>query len=193
MKPGNRAIYVAIAVLLLMSFGVQVVRDRGWQPYQPENSLLWVRSGSVASKLSLGFTNLVADVYWMRAVIYYGGKHRTGPTPNYDLLYPLLDLVTSLDPQFRIAYRFGAIFLTEGYPNGPGRPDQAMELLQRGIDRDSGRWVYYHDAGFINYWWLHDIPKAAEWFNRAADRPAHPCSRGVENPHMRSARTRWRS
>ena len=175
MRPGNGRLYAAIIVLLLVSFGVQAVRDRGWQPYRPENSLLWVRSGAAASKLALGYRNLLADIYWMRAVVYYGGKRRSGADrPNFDLLYPLLDLTTSLDPHFRIAYRFGAIFLTEGYPNGPGRADLAMALLQRGIERDGGRWTYYHDAGFINYWWLKDLKEAARWFELAADRPGAP-------------------
>lgn len=174
-RPRNGKLYAAIAVLLLASFGVQVVRDRGWQPYRPENSLLWVRSGDAASKLSLGFRNILADIYWMRAIVYYGGKKRAGSDrPNYDLLYPLLELVTSLDPHFRIAYRFGAVFLTESYPDGPGRPDLGMQLLQRGIERDSGRWTYYHDIGFIYYWWLRDLPNAAKWFALAAERPAAP-------------------
>jgi hypothetical protein len=172
LRPRNGKLFAAIAVLLLISFGVQVVRDRGWQPYRPENSVLWIRSGTAAKKLSLGFTNLAADIYWMRAVIYYGSKRRTGGDhPNFDQLYPLLDLVTSLDPHFRIAYRFGAIFLTEAYPRGPGRPDLALQLLQRGIDRDFGHWSYYHDTGFIYYWWLNDRQKAAEWFAKAGDRP----------------------
>ncbi|HSJ41264.1 MAG TPA: hypothetical protein VK955_09455 [Xanthobacteraceae bacterium] len=174
LRPRNGKLLAAIAVLLLISFGVQVVRDRGWQPYQPE-SALWVRSGTAAAKLSIGYRNLVADIYWMRAVIYYGSKQRTGgERRNFDLLYPLLDLVTSLDPHFRVAYRFGAIFLTEAYPSGPGRPDLGLELLQRGIDRDFGNWNYYHDAGFIYYWWLKDPQKAAEWFSKAGDRPGAP-------------------
>ena len=110
----------------------------------------------------------------MRAVVYYGGQRlKTTPTPNYDLLYSLLDLVTTLDPRFNIAYRFGAIFLAEAYPSGPGRPDQAIALLQRGIDR-TGRWEYMHDIGFVYYWWLRDYPKAAEWFERAAAVPGSP-------------------
>ena len=85
------------------------------------------------------FDNLVADVYWMRAVVYYGGKRRASAKHRplrrtSTQLYPLLDLVTSLDPYFRVAYRFGAIFLTEAYPSGPGRPDLAIALLQRGVD-----------------------------------------------------------
>ena len=75
--------------------------------------------------------------------------------------------MTSLDPHFKVAYRFGAIFLTEAYPSGPGRPDLAIALLQRGIERDGGRWEYMHDIGFVYYWWLHDYKQAAEWFERA--------------------------
>ena len=39
---------------------------------------------------------------------------------EYQLLYPLLDITTTLDPHFNIAYRFGAIFLSEPYPGGAG-------------------------------------------------------------------------
>ena len=52
---------------------------------------------------------------------------------TYPLLYPLLDLTTTLDPRFNIAYRFGAIFLAEPYPGGPGRPDLAIALLEKGL------------------------------------------------------------
>lgn len=171
-RPGVGLLTGLVALLMALSIGVQVVRDRGWAPYQPENPLLWVRSGPLLQRLALGYDNLVADVYWMRAVIYYGGKRRAeGRQLSYDTLYPLLDLVTYLDPHFRIAYRFGAIFLTEAYPAGPGRPDQAVQLLERGIERDFGRWEYFYDIGFVYYWWLHDYQRAAEWFLKGAERP----------------------
>jgi hypothetical protein len=86
----------------------------------------------------------------------------------------MLDLVTTLDPRFTVAYRFGAIFLTEAYPNGPGRPDQAIALLERGIARNGGRWEYMHDIGFIHYWWLQDYAQAAAWFARAGQAPGAP-------------------
>jgi hypothetical protein len=122
---------------------------------------------------------VAADVYWMRAVVYYGGKRRAGAdapgTPaNFGQLYPLLDLVTSLDPNFRVAYRFGAIFLTEAYPSGPGRPDLAIALLQRGLENDPSRWEYMEDIGFVYYWWLKDYKQAAAWFTRASEQPAAP-------------------
>lgn len=165
---------VLMAALLTAAVGVQVVRDRGWQPYEPANPMLWVRSAPLMQRLVLSYDSLVADTYWMRAVVYYGGKQRldqSAAQKNYDALFPLLDMVTTLDPHFKIAYRFGAIFLAEAFPQGPGRADQAIELLKRGIERDAGRWEYYHDIGFIYYWWLRDYQQAAEWFLKGADRP----------------------
>lgn len=170
--PSNRWLYAGIAALMLVAVAVQIIRDRGWQPYEPESGVMWIRSGPLAHRLALSFDNLVADVYWMRAVVYFGGARSSArEIKNYDQLFPLLDLVTSLDPHFRIAYRFGSIFLAEPQPGGPGRPDQAIQLLQKGLAQDPLRWEYAHDIGFVYYWWLSDYQKAAEWFKRGADIP----------------------
>src|SRR5689334_450924 len=125
LKPSNRLLYAAIAILMAASIGVQLVRDRGWAPFTPPNPTMWLQSASAADKLFLGYKQLVADVYWMRAVVYYGGqrqRHAEGgasTAANYELLYPLLDLVTTLDPRFKTAYRYGAVFLADPPPNGP--------------------------------------------------------------------------
>jgi tetratricopeptide (TPR) repeat protein len=189
-----------IAVLLAAAVAVQVVRDRGWTRFEPQNSVMWIRSGPIAKRLALGFDSLVADAYWIRAVVYYGGLQRSqAAVKDYSSLYPLLDLVTTLDPQFKIAYRFGSLFLTEPAPSGPGRPDLAISLLQRGIERDNGRWEYYFDIGFIYYWWLKDYTKAAEWFLRGADRPRSAewlrplaATTLAEGASFESSRTLWR-
>lgn len=166
--PAGRSLYAMIAVLMAVSISLQVVRDRGWQAFTPPEGVMWIRSGEVATRLALGFDNLVSDVYWMRAVVYFGGQRRTTEVKRYDQLFPLLDLVTSLDPHFNVAYRFGAIFLAEEYPGGAGRPDEAIALLQKGIASNPKRWEYLQDIGFIHYFWRHDYTSAAEWFRRAA-------------------------
>jgi tetratricopeptide (TPR) repeat protein len=111
----------------------------------------------------------------MRAVVHYGGERRSTATDGrYALLYPLLDMTTTLDPHFDVAARLGAIFLSEGYPGGPGRPDQALALLEKGLRNDPNRWQYRHDIGFVHYWWLHDYPEAARQFDLAARLPGAP-------------------
>lgn len=160
----------AMAALLTMTVLLQVWRDRGWQPYEPVTPVMWLQDPEVMRRLSLGFDSLVADGYWMRAVIYFGRQRlSTRADKNYDLLYPLLNLVTALDPRFTAAYRFGSVFLSEPPPGGPGRPDQAIELLLRGWRATPERWEYLHDLGFVHYWSYRDYPEAARWFARAAD------------------------
>lgn len=196
--PGSVSLYAMIAVLLAASISLQVVRDRGWQPFTPPDGMMWIRSGDVATRLALGFDNLVSDVYWMRAVIYFGGQRRTTGVRSYDQLFPLLDLVTSLDPHFNVAYRFGAIFLAEEYPGGAGRPDQAIQLLQKGISRNPKRWEYLQDIGFIHYFWRRDFTAAADWFKRAAALEGAPSWLGplaattlAEGGNRQSSRKLW--
>ena len=127
---------------------------------------------------------LAADLYWIRAIQYFGGQSvaaKAGPAlpaarraQSFTLLYPLLDIATTLDPRFNIAYRFGAIFLSEAYPAGPGRPDLAVALLEKGLKASPERWEYWQDIGFVYYWNVHDYRKASEAFHRGADVPGAP-------------------
>ena len=105
----------------------------------------------------------------------YGGDRRTTHTARrYELLYPLLDLTTTLDPYFtdRVSLRRD---LSERSPTrGPGRPDQAERLLRKGIAVQPGKWQYYYDIGFVYYWHVRDYKAAATWFQRAPEQPNAP-------------------
>ncbi len=163
---------VALIVLVAVFVSTTVVRDRTYAASAAETELLYLPSGDVVERMALSFDSLLADIYWIRAIQHYGGTKRSeSEEKNYDLLGPLLDITTTLDPHFNVAYRFGSIFLTESYPNGPGRPDLAIALLEKGIEAMPDRWEYYMDIGFIYYWWLQDYENAASWFERAADVP----------------------
>jgi tetratricopeptide (TPR) repeat protein len=186
---------------VVCAVGLQVARDTRYpRDRQDTQRILYVRSGAALKRLTPGFNALAADVYWIRAVQHYGGD-RLSPPPaavKYQLLYPLLDIATTLDPYFNIAYRFGAIFLSEGYPGGPGRPDQAIMLLRKALVVMPQKWQYYHDIGFVYYWHLRDFHAAAEWFGRAALQPKAPnwltplaASMLVQGQDRASARFMW--
>ena len=167
---------VAIA-LLGVAIVLQVGRDRAYPRDRPDSeTMLYVRSPDTVKRLVLGFRSLAADVYWIRTIQHYG-RQRLSRAPgerDYSILHPLLDLTTSLDPYFDIAYRFGAIFLSERQPGGPGRPDLAEALLMKGIAVQPDKWQFYHDIAFMHYWTLGDPETAAVWFRRAAERPNAP-------------------
>lgn len=164
---------LAMTALVSGSVGLQIVRD-GRVPTVPVDRRLYITSGDLMKKLALSYDSLLADIYWIRAIQHYGGERRSDIPKRYNLLYPLLDLTTSLDPRFMMAYRFGAIFLMESYPGGAGRPDLAIRLLEKGIRQTPDKWEYYLDIGFVYYWRLSDYRHAAEWFRRGGDLPGGP-------------------
>jgi hypothetical protein len=175
-RRGTITLVVAAGICLAAAIGLQTVRDAryGMQELQLER-ILYVRSGDAVKRLTLDFDALAADVYWIRAIQHYGGDRLSRSRPRkYELLFPLLDLTTTLDPFFTIAYRFGAIFLSEKPPGGPGRPDLAVALLKKGITVQPQKWQYYHDIAFVYYWHVRDFKAAAEWFAHAAEQPNAP-------------------
>ena len=160
------ALFLAAAVVL------QVRRDRDFGTDVPAEQVLYVQSPAVAGRLALSFDALAADVYWIRALQHFGKARKVTPQErNNELLYPLLDMATGLDPHFNIAYRFGAIFLSESKPQGPGRPDLAIKLLEKGMQASPEKWQYMQDAGFVHFWALRDYKGAAAWFERGSKVP----------------------
>jgi tetratricopeptide (TPR) repeat protein len=164
-----------VGVAIGLAAGVLHARDtRAPLPVSQER-LIYLRSGRTADRVFLTFDALAADVYWMRAIQHYGRDRKsTRVDGRFELLLPLLDLTTTLDPYFSIAYRFGAIFLSMDPPNGPGRPDLAIGLLEKGLVHRPDRWQYAHDIGFVNYWHTGDFAQAASWFDRASKMPGSP-------------------
>jgi hypothetical protein len=172
-RPGLVA--VIIVVLIGSSAALQAVRDGAYPRRDPRERFLYLQSGEALKRISLSFDALAADVYWIRTLQHFGGDRLARDRPNrYQLLYPLLDLTTSLDPRFRVAYRFGAIFLSEPPPGGPGRPDQAIALLRKGLRASPRTWEFMQDIGFVYYWELGDFKNAAGWFHRASQVPGAP-------------------
>jgi hypothetical protein len=170
----SRSLIGGLALIALLGAGVvrlQMVRERRFPDAEPAQQILYVSSPAVMKRMALSYDSVAADLYWIRAIQYYGGT-RLSPTPekSYDLLYPLLDLTTGLDPNFNIAYRFGAFFLSEKRPGGAGRPDLAIRLLEKGMHARPDRWEYPHDIAFVHYR-DGEYKQAAEWFLRAADTP----------------------
>lgn len=144
--------------------------DRQLAAMHQEQDELVLRSGKTLRLLSLEYGAFLADVYWTRTVQYYGDRH-VRQVANLDTLGPLLDVTTTLDPQLLPAYRFGAVFLAEKAPQGAGRPDLAVELIQKGIKNNPDFWRFYYDLGFIYYWELKDYKKASEAFLEGSKNP----------------------
>lgn len=160
-------------VLFAAIYPIQARIDKQMLPVQQQQQELLLQSGPLLKKLSLGYDSLLADIYWTRAVQYYGRK-LADRDPHFELLDPLLNVATTLDPRLIIAYRAGAIFLSEPPPAGAGRPDQAMNLLRRGIAANPDDPALWADLGFLYYWHFKDYAHAAQAYLEGSKNPQAP-------------------
>ena len=173
MKTGTGARVLAGILIVLGFVGVwelQMKIDRQESVTRSEQDTLMLRSGNLVKKLSLEYTPLVAAMYWTRVVQYFGEKHRLHQS-NLELLWPLLDITTTLDPHLLPAYRFGSTFLSDSPPRGAGRPDLAVKLLERGIKANPEQWRLYQDLGNVYYFDSKDYLKASEAFAEGSKNP----------------------
>ena len=174
---GSRRVSVIFGALLLSAFIGSVLLLRRVDRVRTNATLeevLYISSPRALKRLSLGYNGLLADIYWTRAVQYYGNKHHDG-AQRYDLLAPLLEITTTLDPQLLVAYEYGANFLAPKPPNGAGMPQRAIALEEFGIRNNPDAWKLYYNDGFIYYMELKDYAGAAAAFARGARVPnAHP-------------------
>jgi len=176
MIPVRRWLPIVLLVGLVGGFAlvnVQRELDAALAPYRTEVDVLYLPSGEWVKRLSFGYDGLMACIYWTRVVQHFGRQHlqiAQGGNPEYKLLYPLLDITTTLDPELLLAYRFGAIFLNEPRPGGLGRPDLAVKLLEKGIRNHPDYWRFWYDLGFV-YYLNKDYEKASQAFYEGAKHP----------------------
>jgi hypothetical protein len=126
-------------------------------------------SSSTLRKLSLGYDDLLADIYWLRALQYFGGKRFDETDPA--LLYKYFDILTDLDPKFVNAYRYGGTFLAEPQPFGLGDVANGMKLFDKGRMNNPDNFRIPLEQGFFYYLNLKDYKRAYELFKEASDKP----------------------
>jgi tetratricopeptide (TPR) repeat protein len=168
---------VALTAVVLLSRSLDA-RDTRASANYPEDRLYL--SGPTARRLTLAFNGLAADWYWMRSLQYVGreivtyqdtheGQFALGDLSTLDLklLPSLLQVTTTLDPQFSAAYEYGAVLLPEI------NPDEAVSLLNKGIAANPSSWKLYQHLGYI-HWQRQDYEKASEAYAAGSKQPGAP-------------------
>lgn len=167
-------IAVACLVLSLAASSVTLHLADKRRPQATLDEVLFLNSPKVIKRLSLGYDGLMACIYWTRAVQYFGSRHDVY-SASYNLLAPLLEITTHLDPHLIVAYEFGSSFLAAKPPYGAGQPERAIDLMEYGVKNNPDNWRLYYDLGFVYYMDLKDYKKAADAFDRGSRVPnAHP-------------------
>jgi tetratricopeptide (TPR) repeat protein len=173
----SRRSTLLISALLVCALTASFFVVHAIQRTYPSNSMedvLFIPSPEFVKRASLGYSGLLADIYWTRVVQYFGTKH-SHDAMEYKALAPLLDITTTLDPQLTVAYIFGSTFLQQAPPSGAGDVDAAIALIRKGIQNNPDDWHLYFNLGFTQYLGQHDYLGAAKTFEEGSRVPhAHP-------------------
>lgn len=165
---GSIAAIILVILLLVASLPFQRKIDDIRGKFRSINETLYF-SSSVLRRISLGYDDLLADIYWLRALQYFGGTRFDDE--DSALLYKYFDILTDLDPKFVNAYRYGGSFLAEPPPFGLGDIANGMKLFDKGRMNNPDNFRIPLEQGFFNYLNLKDYKKASELFKEASDKP----------------------
>ena len=162
----KRAVILVLLLLLIVNFSYRI--DLKKSPHALIGELMYFPSGIAIRALSMGFYAPLADLIWLRFVQYYG-EHRLTDA-KFELMYHILDVLTTLDQRFLHAYTLGGIMLTAEAK----KPDQARKLLKKGIHANTDEWRIPFVYGFIHYVFLKEYHVSQTYFRLSAQKPNAP-------------------
>lgn len=160
---------ILLVASMIASFFVLQHKEAAY-PSTSMEDVLFMPSPQVVKRASIGYSGLLADIYWMRVVQYFGSKHKRG-SMEYKALAPLLEIAITLDPHLVIAYEWGATFLDQPPPSGAGDDQAAVALIRKGIANNPNNWHLYVTLGFIQYESEHNYLAAAKTFEEGSKVP----------------------
>jgi len=158
-------------LFLLCAFGVWVSQfgfDQIWIEggYQRRISTT-VLPVNVSRHISLGFDNLISDLYWLDSIQYLALGTAQGGHPALPVM---LENVTTLDPDFEYPYIFSSLVMP-----GEGYTKPAIKLADKGIRNVPNSWQIPYYAGLSIYQiQLQDYNKASALVELASKKPGAP-------------------
>jgi hypothetical protein len=125
-------------------------------------------SGEYLKPALLGYHHLGADILWVRLLQVLGKKRNTAD--EYEWIYHVLDVITTLDPQYDYPYYVGGVVLT----NLANRVDLSNKLLEKGFKENPTVWNLPFLLGYNHYFILGNSAQAANYIAEAARLPGGP-------------------
>ncbi len=163
----RRWIVTSIAILLLGAACYLNGRIHRMERREVED-FFYLPIDKYAQLISFGYNNVLADIIWMKTLVYTGEHLKSDR--NFKYLVSLLNAVTSLDPRFFYPYRFaGTILPWEAHDT-----DSAIKILQKGLRYLPDNWYLWFITGFIYLYFKENYRKAAFYFKEAATKPGRP-------------------
>lgn len=122
-------------------------------------------------RISFGYQEVIADTLWIRAIQdfdYCEQEIAKRICKNNSWLYKMLDAITKLSPNFRIAYAAGGLALTVIISDIDG----ATQIFDKGVKAFPNDWPILYRAAYHYLYEVNDKEHAARLMKQAADNGA---------------------
>jgi tetratricopeptide (TPR) repeat protein len=174
---GVIVVFSLIVISIPFQRGIDNIRGK----FRSVEESLYLSSSSI-KKLSFGYKEILADIYWMRAIQYFGksvaktleqvdDNQFLSVKSKSDLLYHYFDIISDLDPRFVNAYRYGGTFLAEPPPIGLGDIEKGIILFDKGRRNNPANYHLPLEEAFVYYLYVKNYEKAADLFREASQKP----------------------
>ena len=117
---------LSISAIVVLAVLLQPILDG-----KASADIAYLPSSDFVKMISLGYRELAADIYWFKAVQYYGGYRLSQNDIHF--FNHLAGMITDLDPNFLGAYKLSGIVITEDLGNFAA----AKSLMEKGEEIES--------------------------------------------------------
>ena len=137
----------------LLVFWLHNAAVRGRDRLPPEQDLHYLPEPTAMRAMSLGHTELAADLVWIRQIIYFGDEFTK--RGDFRFLDRYLRTALALDPNFRRLYAWAGIsYSASGVQVTNAVIRQSNEFLEMGLKRFPNDWELNFRLG-VNY--IHEL------------------------------------
>jgi tetratricopeptide (TPR) repeat protein len=151
---------VAISAIVILANMIEPVLDG-----KAQDDVAYLPNSEFMKMAALGYRELAADLFWFKAVQYYGGYRLS--QNDIHLFNHLAGMITDLDPNFLGAYKLSALVITEDLGNFAA----AKNLMEKGLKHNPDDYWLTFEMGFLHYMAGRDYRDAEKYFRVAATIP----------------------
>ncbi|WP_242339434.1 MULTISPECIES: tetratricopeptide repeat protein [unclassified Anaeromyxobacter] len=165
MKRLHASVLVPAALLVVLAFALSRAATQVFRMQEAQRfDIRYLPASRPLRALSPAVQLSVANYWWLQTVQYLGDQAlRRG---SFEQVFPLVDLVTDLDPGHGYAYQTGGLALSSAL-----RLEESDAILKKGMQRGPGWWSYPFYIAFNDFYYRGDYASAARWAEIAARTP----------------------
>jgi tetratricopeptide (TPR) repeat protein len=155
-----------LIILLILScaafMGLKIKLDNIPRKTVPGSSFIYIPSGKFLKYATFGYSSLMADLIYVWSIQYFSDQK----IPNrFNYLDHVFSIIAELDPRYFDPYQIGAIFAVYD----AGDFDTCEKILNRGLEKNPGEWIFPFQAGHYAQMLLKDYKIAQKYFKKTME------------------------